>query len=144
MPKSHFALCHRIRVRWSEVDPQGIVFNAHYLTFFDIAAAEYWRELGTAYPASFHAKGLDTFVVKATLEYHRSARYDDELELYARVSRLGRTSLTFALEVHRADEHLVTGELIYVIAAADTQEPAPIPIWLRESIQAYEVTAPLS
>jgi len=51
-----------LRVRWAEVDPQNIVFNAHYLMYFDVAATEYWREIGCEYPARFLAHGVDTFV----------------------------------------------------------------------------------
>ncbi len=142
MPRKEFQLSHRIRVRWSEVDPQGIVFNAHYLTYFDVAAAEYWRALGESYPESFHRHSIDTFVVKATLEYHRSAHYDDELEVCARVVRIGRTSLSFALEIHRGTDHLLSGELIYVIGNLETQAPVRVPDWLRRAIAAYEVTPP--
>lgn len=142
MSRAEFRLSHRLRVRWSEVDPQNIVFNPHYLMYFDVAASEYWRALGFTYPERFAEQGIDTFVVAAKLEFHRSARYDDELDVVARATRLGRTSVRLAFEIHRADEHLVTGELVYVIADPQTQAPVPIPQPLRAAILSFEPVAP--
>ena len=142
MPRADFRLSHSLRVRWSEVDPQNIVFNPNYLMYFDVAASEYWRALGFTYPGGFSELGIDTYAVAAKLEFHRSARYDDELELCARTTRIGRTSLRVALEIHRGDEHLVSGELVYVMADPRTQTPVPIPGVLRQAILGYESVPP--
>jgi acyl-CoA thioester hydrolase len=141
-PQVAFRMSYTLRVRWAEVDPQGIVFNAHYLTYADVAITEYWREVGCLYPNAFTEHGVDTFVVKATLEYHRPARFDDEIEVLVRVARIGRSSLRVLLEVHRNDEHLVSGELIYVVASTETRAPTPVPAFLRDAILRYETTPP--
>ena len=76
MAKEDFHLSMPLRVRWAEVDPQSIVFNAHYLTYCDICSTEYWRAIGVRYPEDLlRAHGVDIFVVKSTLEYHASARF---------------------------------------------------------------------
>lgn len=142
MSPRDFHFSHRIRVRWAEVDPQGIVFNAHYLTYFDVAATEYWRSMGWTYPAEFVTRGVDTFAVKATVEYHAPAKFDDEIDVFVRVARLGRTSLRVCLEVHRGDAHLVSGELVYVTASPDERKPIPIPEPLRAAIRQFERTPP--
>jgi acyl-CoA thioester hydrolase len=142
MARADFRLSHSLRVRWSEVDPQNIVFNPNYLMYFDVAASEYWRALGFTYPGGFSELNVDTFVVAAKLEFHRSARYDDEIDVCARTTRIGRTSLRLALEVHRGDDHLVSGELVYVIADPKTQTPVPIPDVIREAILKFEPAAP--
>lgn len=143
MAKAEFRHSMPLRVRWSEVDPQSIVFNAHYLTYCDICSTEYWRAIGLRYPEDVvHAHGVDIFVVKSTLEYHASARYDDVLDLRGRMSRLGRSSMTFRVEMYRDDTHLVTGEIVYVCADPATQKSAPVPAAVREAIAAFEVTQP--
>jgi acyl-CoA thioester hydrolase len=142
MARTDFKLAHPLRVRWAEVDPQSIVFNAHYLAYFDVGVTEYWRAIGCVYPEGFESMGVDSFAVKATLEYHASARYDDMLELCTRVSKLGRTSMRVAFEIHRGSDHLVTGELIYVIADLKTRKPVPIPDALKAKILGYEITPP--
>jgi YbgC/YbaW family acyl-CoA thioester hydrolase len=91
-------------VRWAEVDMQKVVFNGHYLTYIDTAAAEYWREIGLAYPDGYVDKyANDIFLRKATVEYIESARYDDALAVYCRVAKLGRSSMTYLFEIWREE-----------------------------------------
>jgi acyl-CoA thioester hydrolase len=142
MARSDFRLCHPLRVRWAEVDPQSIVFNPNYLMYFDVAVTEYWRALGFAYPEGFTSHGVDTLVVSAKLDFHSSARYDDCLDVCARAARLGRTSLRMAFEIHRADAHLITGELVYVMTDPQTHKPLPIPEPLRAAILSFETLQP--
>jgi len=140
---SKFNLHHRLRVRWAEVDPQGIVFNAHYLTYFDTAMTEYWRALGLPYEALVNRFKGDLFVRKTTVEYQDSARFDDLLTVSARCERLGKSSLTFAFALTRQDSPLVSGELVYVFASQATRQPSPVPDELRELINAYEAGKPM-
>ena len=141
MARADFAFVHRLRVRWAEVDMQGIVFNAHYLTYFDVGITEYWRAIGLPYPEGFVQRyGSDIFVVKSTIEYHASARFDDELDVCGRIARIGRSSMAFVLELHRGDEHLISGEVIYVCADPVGRRSVPVPQPLRERIAAFEKT----
>jgi YbgC/YbaW family acyl-CoA thioester hydrolase len=145
MAREDFVCAHRLRVRWAEVDMQKIVFNGHYLTYIDTAIADYWREIGLPYPHGYVERfGNDVFLRKATLEYLASARYDDELTVFCRVSKLGRSSMTFVFEICRSSESpLVTAELVYV--NADPQmKPAPLPEELRDKVRRYERIAPQS
>ncbi|WP_258867994.1 thioesterase family protein [Alkalilimnicola ehrlichii] len=70
MAREDFRFLHPLRVRWVEVDAQGIVFNGHYLTYFDIAATEYFREIGIPYPSRLEEIGADLFVVHSAIDYH--------------------------------------------------------------------------
>ena len=133
-----FKLVHRLRVRWAEVDRQGIVFNGHYLTFFDVAVTEYWRTIGVRYPEDIVANGSDIFAVKAVLEYHAPALYDDLLDVCARVSKIGRSSMQFELAIFRSNERLVSGQLIYVNADSGTRKSLPVPDFLRLAIDGFE------
>lgn len=67
-----FAFVQPLRVRWSEVDQQGIVFNPHYLAYADLAITEYMRAIGFPYPESLHAHGTDTFAVHAEVTFKAS------------------------------------------------------------------------
>jgi len=140
--RSDFTAVYRLRVRWAEADMQGIVFNGHYLTYFDVAVTEYWRALGLPYPETTADTGGEMYAVKATLEYHSPARYDDELEILMRCARIGRSSLTFLVEIWRGDTHVVSGELIYVHADPETRRSAPLSPRLLEAIRAFERTPP--
>jgi YbgC/YbaW family acyl-CoA thioester hydrolase len=145
MAREDFVCCSRLRVRWAEVDMQKIVFNGHYLTYIDTAIADYWREIGLPYPHGYVERySSDIFLRKATLEYLGSARYDDELIVCCRVSKLGRSSMTFVFEICRgAEAPLVTAELVYV--NADPQmRAAPLPEEVRDKVRRYERVAPQS
>lgn len=134
-----------LRVRWAEADMQGVVFNGHYLTYCDICLTEYWRAIGLVYPADFHALGCDTYVRKATVEYLAPARFDDELEVCGRVARIGRSSLSFLVEMHRRGEAarpLIAAELVYVNADKETLTSAPWPTTFREKIRGFKIRPP--
>ncbi len=140
--RADFAFSHRLRVRWAEVDRQGIVFNGNYLLYFDVGITEYWRALGYPYPDGILQHGTDLFVKKATLEYYAPAVYDDEIDVLVRAARIGRSSVRFLLELHRGESLLVSGELIYVNADPAARTAAPVPGFLREAMQRFERVAP--
>ena len=79
MKRSEFRFLDRLRVRWAEIDAQKIVFNGHYLMYFDTAIAGYWRALAMPYAQTMEYLGGDLYVRKATVEYEASAHYDDVL-----------------------------------------------------------------
>ncbi len=133
-----FRLRERVRVRWAETDPQGIVFNGHYLTYFDVAITEYWRAIGKPYPAGFQGSGVDVFAVRSTVEYLAPARYDDVIDVGCRAARLGRSSIAFELAIFRGDERITRGEVVYVTADPSARKSVPIPDWLRAPIERYE------
>jgi YbgC/YbaW family acyl-CoA thioester hydrolase len=136
--RADFRLLDRLRVRWAEIDAQQIVFNAHYLMYFDTAVSAYWRAMAMPYAPTLAALGGDLFVRKATLEYLGSARYDDVLDVGMRCDRVGRSSITFTAAVFRRDRCLVTGALVYVFADPSAQTARPVPAVLRDAMQAFE------
>ena len=138
MDRSEFRYVHRLRVRWSEVDAQQIVFFPNYLVYCNVGSIEWWRAVGVAYPGGFEAHGGDLFLKKASIEYHGSARYDDELEIGFRCSRIGNSSLTVSVAVFRGDELLASVELTSVFANQQTRRPMPIPVEIRAAIEAFE------
>lgn len=142
MARADFTARHRLRVRWAETDMQGIVFNGHYLTYFDVAVTEYWRAIGLPYPQTTADTGGELYTVKATVEYHAPARYDDVLDVLIRCARIGRSSLAFRIEIWRAEEHLTSGELIYVHADPKLGRAAPLSARLAAAIRRFEATAP--
>ena len=138
MKREEFRFFHRLRVRWAEVDMQKIVFNAHYLMYFDTAVADYWRALALPYEEAMHQLEGDLYVKKATVEFHASARMDDRLEVALKCSRIGTSSMTFLGAIYRGEELLITCELVYVFADPATQTSRPVPPALRAILTGYE------
>jgi YbgC/YbaW family acyl-CoA thioester hydrolase len=141
--RSDFRFVDRQRVRWAEVDMQRIVFNAHYLMYFDTAVAGYWRAMAMPYHETMEALQGDFYARKATLEYEASARYDEQIETGIRCAHLGNTSMRLQAAVFRGEQLLVQGELVYVFADPATQTSKPIPPPLREWLTAFEAGEPM-
>jgi acyl-CoA thioester hydrolase len=138
---------HRLplRVRWAEVDRQGVVFNAHYLLYADVCVTEYWRAIGMRYPEDFAPLASDLYVRKATVDYRAAAEYDDELELCGRIARIGTSSLQFSVEMFRrnqVDTPLATVDLVYVYVDAASKAPRPVDEALRDRVRSFEAKAP--
>ena len=138
MKRQDFRFAHRLRVRWVEVDMQQIVFNGHYLMYFDTAVTDYWRSLAMPYAATMHQLGGDLYVKKASVEYHTSAEMDDFLEVCMRCDRIGNSSMTFVGAIFRGDELLITSELVYVYADPLAKKSQAIPPALRDLLESYE------
>ena len=138
MTRNEFRFFDRLRVRWAEIDAQKIVFNGHYLMYFDTAVAGYWRALALPYAQAMEGLGGDLYVRKATVEYHASARFDDLIEVGMRCARIGTSSIVFSAAVFRGDTLLVSGELVYVFADPATQTSRPVPPTLRQILEGFE------
>jgi acyl-CoA thioester hydrolase len=129
---------HRLRVRYGECDPQGIVFNANYLLYFDVVFTELWREAVGPWQAMLE-DGVDAVVGDARLSFRAPARYDDELDLRAQVTRLGTTAITTQIDVLRGAELLVAGELRHVCVDAETWQKTELPEWVRTGLRRFAV-----
>ena len=143
MSRQEFRHFERLRVRWAEVDMQKIVFNGHYLMYFDTAVAGYWRALAMPYQETMAYLDGDLFVRKATVEYLSSARYDDAIDVGVRCARVGNSSIVFSAAVYRGDALLVHGELVYVFANPQTQTSLPVPAQLRSLFEEFEARQPM-
>ena len=125
------------RVWFSDTDAQGIVYYGRYLPYFDHARTEYHRHL--LHEPFTHAGG--DFVMRALhVEYHAPARFDDLIEAFVRVKRIGRTSMTYECAAYRyADDVLmVTAELTVVLVDLDERRPVQIPDEVRQAVRAFE------
>ena len=127
------------RVAFSDTDAQGVVYYGRYLPYFDLARTEYHRNLGNLGGAA----RLE-FVMRASdVEYHAPARFDDLLEVFVRISRIGRTSMTYDYAAYRLDseEHdtlMVTATQTVVLIDHDDRRTLPVPDAFRASVAGFE------
>jgi|TARA_B110000438_G_C15295049_1_gene428605 acyl-CoA thioester hydrolase len=140
MPRSEFKFSFPFRVRYSEVDGQKIVFNAHYLTYFDTAITEYFRALAYDYMGQVDRIGEDFHTVKTLVEYRKPISFDQEIDVLVRTSRMGRSSLTFDLQIYPkgVDDMLASGEVVWVNTDQTTHRSVPVPAELVERLVAFE------
>ncbi len=123
------------RVWFSDTDAQGVVYYGRYLPYFDHARVEYHRHIG---PLEL---GDAEFVMRASqVEYHAPARFDDLLECFVRVSRIGRTSVTYECAAYRLpdDELMVTATQTLVLVDLAARRPCPVGEVARELVRRFE------
>lgn len=130
-----------LRVRYSEIDGQKIVFNAHYMTYIDCAVSEYYREGLQFNLLELAEEGAYDFVLaKSTLEFKQSAFLHDLLNIWCRTKKIGRTSITkeFVITRDGENEAILNAEVIYVSIDPKTLKPQPVPDFVRERIAKLE------
>jgi acyl-CoA thioester hydrolase len=126
----------RTRVGFSDTDAQGIVYYGRYNPYFDLARVEYLRALGL-----LHHHGPGDFVMRANVvEYFAPAVFDDLIEVFARVSRLGTTSITYEFAAYREpdDVLMVTAHQTMVYVDLGERQKRPVPDELRQTILGFE------
>ncbi len=128
---------HRFRVRYAECDPQGVVFNAHYLAYADIAMTELWRASVPGGYEQMIAAGADMVVAEANLRFRAPARFDDELDVEVAITRLGTTAMTTTLKLLRAEALLAEIELRHVFVAVDGGGKLEIPEAVRAGLSGH-------
>ena len=132
LPYKYSALA---RVWFSDTDAQGVVYYGRYLPYFDHARTEYHRHLGgTAVP------GCEFVMRASSVEYHAPARFDDLIEAFVRISRIGRTSMTYEFAAERLPDEtlMVTARQTIVLVELESRRPTPIPDALRSTLGAFE------
>jgi acyl-CoA thioester hydrolase len=139
--KEDFHFSHRLKVRYSEIDGQKIVFNAHYLTYLDITVGDYFDE-GLKVDLHELAEGgvFDFVLAKSTLEYKNSARLGDWLDIWCRTDRIGKSSFTLKFLITRVEDEtpILEAEIIYVCYNTEKRSSQPIPTLIREKISSFE------
>ena len=125
------------RVWFSDTDAQGIVYYGRYLPYFDHARVEYHRHLGIS---GVGRDGYEFVMRASTVEYHAPAHFDDLLEIFVRLKRIGRTSVTYECAAYRMgdDALMVTADQTLVLVDLDARRPQPIPDDFRATIRAFE------
>lgn len=117
-----FPFSFPFRVRYAEVDAQGIVFNANYLVYLDTAVTEYFRKRGRTYGDFVKETGMDFHVTRSVLEYKKPARFDEKIHVCLKGSYAG-VRIFWDTAIFRGDELLCSGELVY--ASVDTSTGRP-------------------
>ncbi len=134
---------HRLRVRYAECDPLGIVFNAQYLAYIDLSLTELWRAAFGGYEPMLR-EGVETVVADARLRFRAPARFDEELEIAVSVGHLGTTGMSTRHLISRAadGELVLDGRMRYVWVDTATLVKTPIPDWARGGLTPHLIPDP--
>jgi acyl-CoA thioester hydrolase len=123
------------RVAFSDTDAQGVVYYGRYMPYFDLARVEYHRHLG-----SVHLGDVDFAMRAVDVEYVAGARFDDLLEVFVRIERIGTTSITYDHAAYRIEDDALmsTAKATLVCIALEERKAVPVPQAFREQIQAFQ------
>ena len=121
-----------VRVRYAETDRMGVVYYANYLVWFEVGRTEWLRETGWSY-REMETEGVALPVIEAHCEYRQPARYDDELDVLTKATRLTQVRMRFDYQVIRRPDGVVVASGYTVHAALD---PAGRPCRLPERVRA--------
>ena len=127
------------RVGFSETDAQGVVYYGRYMPYFDLARTEYHRHLGRV-----TLGGIDFAMRAMTVEYLAGARFDDLLEVFVRVARIGTTSITYEHAAYRVDDDggddalMATSTATLVCIDLAERKAVPVPGTFRERVATFE------
>ena len=142
MARADFGFSHTVRVRYAEIDAQAVVFNSRYLEYADVAVTEYWRAAGLhGVGAAWQA--LEFHVGRALVEYKAPIRYDEQIDLCTRTTRIGRSSLTTFIEIHGAemrpiDDLRATIEIVNVNVDLATGKSRRLPGWVEAMLSHFD------
>ncbi|MEV0374731.1 thioesterase family protein [Streptomyces sp. NPDC050636] len=127
---------HRLRVRYSECDQQNVVFNGHYLFYYDVAMMELWREATEGY-ASMVERGTDLVVAEARIRYRQGARFDELLDIEMPITHLGTTSMIVCPRFKVGERLIAEGEVRHVFTDTVTGGKKEMPNGVRASFQPF-------
>lgn len=139
MAREEFRYKSELRVRFGETDLQGVVFNANYLLYVDTAQMDYLRFIGVPYRRLLEG-GHDIVIVDASVQFISPARFDDVLEIYARISEIGNSSVKMAFEIHEpgAARLVAKARTAYVLIEKETKRPVRVPPYIRAAAREFE------
>ena len=134
--KAPFKYSAFARVQFSDTDAQGVVYYGRYMPYFDQARTEFHRHLGRV-----HLGGVDFAMRAVTVEYVAGARFDELLEIFVRVERIGTTSITYDHAAYRVDDDgdtlMATAKATLVCIALDERKAVPVPEAFRERMAEF-------
>jgi acyl-CoA thioester hydrolase len=128
-----------IPVRFSDTDANGHVFFGNYLTYFDTALLEYLKAVKYGFKRLLD-QGLNMYYVEALTRFTEASAYEDTLDVYVEITKLGTTSFTvdFTIYKHQTDRLINSGHIVAVLVDVKTEKPARIPEDFRSAIREFQ------
>tara|TARA_B100000965_G_scaffold127944_1_gene106489 strand:- start:673 stop:1107 length:435 start_codon:yes stop_codon:yes gene_type:complete len=134
--KSDFRVFWETRIRYYELDPQGIMHNANYLAFYDQAVVEYFRDLDYDYEKEIEETNKDFHTVQVIVQYNKPLYFDDEIEIGLKIKDVGNTSMTWimAMFIKGTGELASASEIVHVYTDMKTSKPTTITDDLKKKL----------
>ena len=120
----------QVRVRYSETDQMGVVYHGNYIPYFEMGRVEWLRNKGVSYK-SMEEEGIALPIVSMTINYKKSARYDELLTVHTAFKSQSSVKIEFDCKIYNElNELLTTAEFILVFVSLKTGRPVAPPDYL--------------
>ncbi|MBF96940.1 MAG: hypothetical protein CFH34_01555 [Alphaproteobacteria bacterium MarineAlpha9_Bin4] len=141
MARKSYKFFYTLRARYAEVDAQGIVFNSHYLTYFDCAITEYFRKIKYNYIDEVKKNKKDFHVIKTCIEYKKPILFDQIIDVGVTVNKIGNSSITFDISLFSSnkDDLLAKGSIIQVYTDQIKKCATPLSKSFISKIKKFEI-----
>ncbi len=127
----------QIRVRYSETDQMGVVYHGNYLPYFEIGRVEWLRTKGISYK-SLEDNNIGLPIASLTLNYKKSARYDDLLSVKTKLKSYNGVKIEFECEIiNEQNELLTTATFLLVFIDLKTGRPIMPPRYILDIVEKF-------
>jgi len=124
-----------LRVRYSEVDPSGFVYNGHYATFYEVGRTAAIKQMGLSYK-EVEERGVIMPLIYQNMRFYSPAFYDDLLTIKVIIKEMPKARITFFYEIYNeAGKKINTGENALAFIDKETYRPLRAPAWFVELFQ---------
>lgn len=136
-----FGFSHRIRVRFAETDAQGIAHHASYVVWLEVARVAYLAAHAGGYRA-MRERGIEALTTGVRLDYHRTATFDDVLDVWVRCVEIRGARFRYEYVVELDGERVATGETLHATVDRETYRPTRVPDWFVADVLRAEPVPP--
>lgn len=140
MDLSKFKHTYSLTVRNYEIDWQGIVHNANYLLYFEVARVDYFKHVGMELDERSINGKTKIVVVRNELDYYNPATFDDRLTIYTRIRAINNSSIVCEGIMVNEEKKKEVAKNVCVLVWIDpaTNTSIPVPNYFRKRVQQYE------
>lgn len=126
-------------MRYGETDQMGVVYHGNYAQYLEIGRVEWLRNLGISY-REMEKNGIMLPVVSLSLEYKKSAYYDDLINVKTQLIKEPTAAIEFKYEItNQSNEILTFGNTVLVFINMKTNKPVKCPQFILDKLQNYSL-----
>ena len=137
LSRNDFQAFWSVSIRYYELDPQGVVHNANYVSFFDEAITGYFKYVNYDYWTDIEETRKDFHTVQVLVQYNKPLYFDQDIEIGVKVKEIGNSSMTWIMGMFlkEAGDLVSSCEAVHVYTDQTTMKPTPITDELKAKLK---------
>ena len=137
LSKDEFEVFWEATVRYYELDPQGVMYNANHVAFFDQAITAYFKYVNYDYLSDIEETKKDLHTVQVLVQYNKPLYFDQDIEIGVKVKEIGNSSMTWIMGMFlkKTGDLVSSCEAVHVYTDQTTMQPTPITDELKAKLK---------